>query len=148
MSIIYVDADACPVRDEAQKVALRYGLKVIMVSNGGIRPSRDHMVEIIIVSKEADAADDWIVEHIEKNDIVITQDILLADRVLKKDAKALSPAGKEFTLNNIGIKLSMRELNQHLRETGEGGNFNAAFRPVDRSNFLQVLDLMAQRVKK
>ncbi len=145
MSIIYVDADACPVRDEAQKVATRYGLKSIFVSNGGIRPSSDPMVEIVIVASSADAADDWIEENIKEKDIVVTQDILLAARCLEKGAFALGTTGKEFSQANIGMALSMRELNQHLREIGAGGNFNAAFKRNDRSRFLQALDLLVTK---
>ncbi len=145
MSKIFVDADACPVRQEAQKVATRYKVKIIMVSNGGIRPSNDPMVETIIVSAGADAADDWIVDNAQKNDIVITQDILLAARCLKKQVIALGNSGKEYDANNIGNAVAMRELNQHLRETGEGGSFNPSFKKNDRSQFLQALDLLVTR---
>ena len=148
MVTIFVDADACPVREEAKKVANRFGLKVIMVSNGGIRPSRDPMVEIAIVPKDADAADDWIEERIGKSDIVVTQDILLAARCLNKGALALGPTGKEFNDDNIGMSLGMRELNQHLRETGAGGSFNSSFQPKHRSRFLEALDLMIRRAGK
>lgn len=147
MTIIFIDADACPVKEEAKKVANRFGLKTILVSNGGIRPSRDPMVEIVIVAKGADVADDWIEAKIEKNDIAITQDILLASRCLDRGALAIGVNGKEFTNENIGIKLAMRDLNQHLRETGEGGSYNKTFSNKDRSNFLQNLDLMVRRVK-
>lgn len=148
MSIIYVDADACPVRNEVKKVAFRYGLKTIMVSNGGIRPLRDELVEIIIVGHGLDVADDWIESHIVKNDIVITQDILLAARCLEKQALVVAPNGNEFSNDNIGIKKSMREFNRFLRETGEGGNYNAAFTQKDRSKFLQKLDLLIIKAKE
>ncbi len=146
MTIIFIDADACPVKEETKKVANRFGLKTILVSNGGIRPSNDAMIEIVVVAKGADVADDWIEAKIAKNDIVITQDILLASRCLDKSALAVGVNGKEFTNENIGIKLAMRDLNQHLRETGEGGSYNKAFSNKDRSNFLQNLDLMVRRV--
>jgi len=148
MPNIYIDADACPVKNEVLKVASRYKLKTILVSNGGIRPSSDPLVEIVIVSHGADVADNWIEEQIAQNDIVITQDILLADRCLKKQAFVIGVAGKEFTQSNIGYALSMREFNQHLRETGEGGSFNKAFSGKDRSQFLQTLDLMCQKSLK
>ena len=145
MTIIYVDADACPVREEVQKVAARYGVKTIMVCDGGIRPSWDPMVQIVVVPASADAADDWIVEHAKPKDIVITQDILLADRCLKNGVLVLRSTGKEFTQENIGNILAMRELNQHLRETGMGGSFNKPFDGADRSRFLQSLDLAVHR---
>lgn len=145
MSIIYVDADACPVRKEVIKVAERFGIKTIMVCDGGIRPSRDPMVEIVVVASGADAADDWIAEHATKGDVVVTGDIPLAARCLDEGALVLGSAGKEFTLGNIGMKLSMRELNQHLRETGMGGNFNKSFDGQDRSRFLQKLDLLVRQ---
>lgn len=145
MSIIYVDADACPVRKEVVKVAERYGLKTIMVCDGGIRPSYDPMVQIVVVSAGADAADDWIEQHAQKGDIVITQDILLAARCLENHAMVLGSNGKEFSTENIGNILAMRELNQHLRETGMGGSFNKPFDSNDRSRFLQSLDLAVGR---
>jgi hypothetical protein len=148
MSIIYIDADACPVRKETLKVGARYSVKTIMVSNGGIRPSNDPLVEIVIVAHGADIADDWIEEQVKANDIVITQDILLAKRCLDKKAFVLGVNGKEFSEQNIGYAISMREFNQHLRETGEGGNFNKAHSASDRSRFLQALDLMVQRANK
>ncbi len=146
MSIIYVDADACPVRKEVVKVAQRYGLKTIMVCDGGIRPSYDPMVQIVVVSAGADAADDWIEQRAQTGDIVITQDILLAARCLKNEATVLGSNGKIFSTENIGNILAMRELNQHLRETGMGGSFNKPFDSNDRSRFLQSLDLAVQRV--
>ena len=145
MTIIYVDADACPVRKEVQKVAERFGLKTVFVCDGGIRPSRDPLVQVVVVPAGADAADDWIEEHASVADIVITQDILLAARCLDKGALVLGPGGKEFTQANIGMKLGMRELNQHLRETGMGGSFNKPFDAADRSRFLQALDLAVHR---
>jgi len=142
---IYLDADACPVRKEAEKIAERFGVKLVVVSNGGIRPSRDEMIETIIVAKGADAADDWIEEHIKPNDIVVTQDILLADRCLKKQVIAIGPNGKEFNQANIGMILGMRELNQHLRETGMGASYNKPFDAKDRSRFLQNMDLLLRQ---
>ena len=145
MSIVYVDADACPVRGEVEKVAARFNVKTIMVCDGGIRPSYDPMVQLVVVSAGADAADDWIAEHAQTGDIVITQDIPLAARSLEKGALVLSADGKEFTSDNIGMSLSMRELNQHLRETGMGNSFNKSFSAADRSRFLQKLDLLLTR---
>ncbi|HTJ56649.1 MAG TPA: YaiI/YqxD family protein [Devosiaceae bacterium] len=145
---IYVDADACPVKDEALRVAERHGLPIVFVANTGLRPSRDPMVRYVVVGQGADAADDWIVEHLATNDIVVTADIPLADRALKGGAHALGPTGKLFTADSIGMALAMRDLNRHLRETGDSRGFNAAFTARDRSSFLSALDLLVNRAIK
>ena len=143
---ILVDADACPVKEEVVTVAERHGVAVTFVSNGGLRPSRDPMIRNVVVSRDkADAADDWIVENARGNDIVITADIPLASRALEKGAFAVGPTGKVFTAETIGTALAMRDLNRHLRETGESKGYNAAFAPRDRSAFLQALDRMARQ---
>src|SRR5665213_1232104 len=145
---IYVDADACPVKDEAQRVAERHGLPIVYVANAGLRPSRDPMIRYVMVPQGADAADDWIVEHAEANDIVVTADIPLADRALERGAVALGPTGKLFTADSIGMALAMRDLNRHLRETGESRGLNAGFTPRDRSAFLAALDAAVNRAIK
>jgi uncharacterized protein YaiI (UPF0178 family) len=137
---IYVDADACPVKDEVVRVAGRHGLATTFVANFGLRPSRDPMIRNVVVSQGADAADDWIVEHVAAGDIVVTADIPLARRALEKGAVVLGPTGRPFTQSSIGMALAMRELNQHLRETGESRGLNAGFTSRDRSAFLQALD--------
>ena len=137
---IYVDADACPVKEEVLRVAARHGVKVTMVANFGLRPSRDPMVVHVTVPQGADAADDWIVEHVAAGDIVVTSDIPLAGRALEKGALVLGPTGRAFTTDSIGMALAMRELNQHLRETGESRGLNAGFSAKDRRAFLQALD--------
>ena len=147
MPQIFVDADACPVKDEVVKVAERHGLVVTFVSNGGLRPSRDPMIRNIVVSKGADAADDWIVENARANDIVITADIPLAARAVALGAHVLGPTGKKFTPETIGMAVAMRDLKQHLRETGEIKGYNAGFRPADRSAFLSALDTLGRRAK-
>jgi uncharacterized protein YaiI (UPF0178 family) len=146
--IIYVDADACPVKDEALRVAERHGLAIVYVANTGLRPSRDPMIRYVMVPQGADAADDWIVEHLAPNDIVVTADIPLADRTLKGGAQAIGPTGKLFTPDSIGMALAMRDLNRHLRETGDSKGLNAAFTPRDRSAFLSALDAAATRALK
>lgn len=146
--IIYVDADACPVKDEVVKVADRLGLIVTFVSNGGLRPSRDPMVRNVVVSKSADAADDWIVENTKANDIVVTADIPLASRTVALGAHVLGPTGKPFTPETIGMAVAMRDLKQHLRETGEIKGYNAGFTAQDRSRFLGALDQTARRALK
>jgi uncharacterized protein len=144
---IFVDADACPVKAEAMKVAERLGLVVTLVSNGGIRPSRDPMIKVVVVPAGADAADDWIVEQAAANDIVLTADIPLASRSIDKGCHVLGFSGKPFTPASIGMALAMRDLNQHLRETGESKGYNAGFTPADRSAFLSALDTLGRRAK-
>jgi len=146
--ILYVDADACPVKSEVIKVAERHNLKVIQVADGGLRPSRDPMVQNVIVTQGADAADDWIAENIRAQDICITNDIPLAKRCLEKQAKAVKPNGKLFDEENIGMALAMREINQHIRESQQTQTYNAGFTQKDRSNFLQELERLIQQGKK
>jgi uncharacterized protein len=145
---IYVDADACPVKDEVLRVAARHGLKVTMVANRGLRPSRDPMIAHVMVPQGADAADDWIVEHVAAGDLVVTSDIPLASRSIAKGAVVLGPTGRPFTPDSIGMALAMRELNQHLRETGESRGLNAGFTSKDRSAFLQALDEAVVKAKR
>ncbi|MEP5727954.1 MAG: YaiI/YqxD family protein [Sulfitobacter sp.] len=137
---IFIDADACPVKSETLKVAERYRLPVKIVSNGGMRPSRDPMVETIVVAAGADAADDWIADNCSKDDIVITADIPLAARILEAQASPLGPTGKVFTEETIGMALAMRQLKQDLRESNQSQTYNRGFEARDRSNFLQALD--------
>ena len=145
---IYVDADASPVKDEVLRVAERHGVVVTMVANFGLRPSRDPMIRTVMVPQGADAADDWIVEHVAAGDIVCTNDIPLAGRALAKGATVLGSTGKPFTEASIGMALAMRELNQHLRETGESKGYNAGFTAKDRQAFLQALDEAVVRAKR
>jgi uncharacterized protein YaiI (UPF0178 family) len=142
---ILVDADACPVKEEIVRVAERHGLAVTFVANTGLRPSRDPMVRNVIVSTAFDAADDWIAGNAAPNDIVVTADIPLAARALEKGALVLGPTGKVFTAETIGTALAIRDLNRHLRETGESKGYNAAFAPRDRSAFLQALDRLIRQ---
>ena len=144
---IFIDGDACPVKDEALKVAGRHRLPVLIVSNGGLRPSHDPMVTHVVVQKSADAADDWIVDHVLAGEIVVTADIPLAARIVAKGAHALGPNGRPFTADSIGMAVAMRDLKQHLRETGEIKGFNPGFTKEDRSRFLGALDRLARRAK-
>src|SRR5690606_9252425 len=144
---IFVDADACPVKEEAKRVAERLGLVITYVSNGGIRPSRDPMVRVVVVPTGADAADDWIVEQAQRNDIVLTADIPLASRAIDHGRHGTGFAGKPFTPASIGMALAMRDLKQHLRETGEIQGYNPGFRPADRSAFLSALDTLGRKAK-
>lgn len=148
MLIIYVDADACPVKNEVFRVATRHNLQVYLISNSRLTMIVDKNVHKIQVDSAPDAADNWIEEHIGIGDIVVTVDILLADRCLKKDAHAISPTGKIFNTNNIGIAKSMRDLRTYLREIGAAPSYNASFSSQDRSHFLQTLEEVIQLIKK
>jgi uncharacterized protein YaiI (UPF0178 family) len=146
---LFIDGDACPVKAEALRVAERHKVPVVIVSNGGIRPSRDPMVTHIVVAKTtADAADDKIVEEAAAGDVTVTADIRLAARLIEKDVQVIGPTGRAFTKDSIGMALAMRDLSQHLRETGESRGFNASFTPRDRSRFLEELDRMLRRAVK
>ncbi|MBT5660048.1 MAG: YaiI/YqxD family protein, partial [Rhodospirillaceae bacterium] len=137
---IFIDADACPVKDETLRVAARHGLKTYMVSDGGIRPSQMPLVELVIVAQGPDAADNWIADHIQKADICITSDIPLAARCLERSALAIKPNGVPFTENGIGMALANRELMQALRESGEITGGPKPFSKSDRSQFLDRLE--------
>ncbi len=145
---IYVDADACPVKPEIAKVAERHGLHVVLVSNSGMRPSRDPKVRHVVVSDSFDAADDWIVEHALPGDIAITGDVPLAKRLVENDVHVSGHSGKLFTSETIGIQSAMRDFNQEMREAGAISGYNAPFSQRDRSNFLQALDLLVRRAMK
>jgi uncharacterized protein YaiI (UPF0178 family) len=145
---IFVDADACPVKEEIERVATRHGLAVHIVSNGGIRPSRNPLVQTVIVPEGADAADDWIAERAGPRDIVVTADIPLAARALKKGAAVLGPTGKAFTEESIGLALGLRDLNKHLREASGRPTYNASFTKDDRSRFLSALENAVQAAKR
>jgi len=142
---IFVDADACPVKNEAVTVAQRHGLIVTFVSNGGLRPSRDPMIRNVVVSKGADAADDWIVENARPNDVAVTADVPLAARLVPAGVHVIGPTGRPFTPESIGMAVAMRDLKQHLRETGEDRGFNRSFAARDRSEFLSALDRTVRR---
>lgn len=145
---IYVDADACPVKDEALKVAERHGIAITYVSNAWMRLPESALVTRVVVPEGADAADNWIAERIGPGDICVTQDIPLASRCLKAGARAIGNTGKPFTDASIGMALAMRDLSQHLRETGESRGFNAAFTRQDRSRFLEAMEHAVQAIKR
>ena len=148
MVTIYVDADACPVKEEVIKVAERHGLPVVFVANTGLRPSRDPMVKFVTVSGKFDAADDWIVENAAPNDIGITADMPLAAQLVANGVHTLSHAGRVFNEANIGMALGMRNLNQELRESQVIKGHNRTFSARDRSNFLQALEGAIQAAKR
>lgn len=145
MTTIYIDADACPVKDEVERVAARHNLDTIMVTDGGLRPSQNPRVRLVIVEQGADAADDWIVAHIEANDICVTNDIPLAAQCLEKDALAIKSNGELFTQDAIGMALATRTLMQGLRETGTITGGPAPFSKRDRAQFLDRLETTVQK---
>ena len=148
MTILYIDADACPVKDEVYRVADRYGLAVFVVSNSWIRIPRDPRVTSVVVEDGPDVADDWIAERAGPGDIVITADIPLAERALKAGAQALHGNGKPFTPDNIGGALASRSVGEHLRSMGEVTGGPKPFGPADRSRFLQALDAAVIRARR
>jgi uncharacterized protein len=148
MTTIYVDADACPVKEEAAKVAARHGLAIHFVSNAFMRLPDGEKVHRVVVPDGPDVADDWIAERITSSYIAVTADIPLASRCLKAGAKVIGATGKPFTDANIGTALAMRDLQQHLRETGESKGYNASFTKQDRSRFLQVLEQAVQDIMR
>lgn len=147
---ILVDADACPVKDEVYKVALRHSVKTIVVSNGGIRIPDHPLIVREIVTGAFDAADDFIAGKADAQTIVVTADILLADRCLKSGASVVAPNGKPFTTSSIGASIATRAIMQDLRGSGDptaaGGQ--KPFSKEDRSRFLQALDLAITRLKR
>ncbi len=148
MTQIFVDADACPVKAEATKVAERHDLVITFVANSGMRPSRDPMIRNVVVSGKFDAADDWIVENAAAGDIAVTADVPLAARLVENGVHVLGPTGRPFTPESIGMALAMRNLKQDLREAGEIKGYNPGFTARDRSAFLQALDATVRRAMK
>jgi hypothetical protein len=142
---IFVDADACPVKEEVYKVARRYGCPVRVVANSFIRTPPD--VQLVIVDAGPDLADDWIAERVAPGDIVITNDIPLAGRSLKAGGAALGATGKAFTESSIGSALAQRELMEHLRSFGEITGGPKPFSSADRSRFLSALDAAVQKAR-
>ena len=144
---IFVDADACPVKAEVERVANRHKIKTYVVSNGGIRPSQNPLLNLVVVSKEADAADIWISENMSANDIVVTSDIVLAANLIEKGARVIKPTGEILNGKNIGEIFAMRDLMYDIRAADpfrqSGGT---AFSKNDRSRFLDGLERLA-RVK-
>jgi len=148
MSFIYVDGDACPVKDEVYRVALRHDLKVFVVSDAPLRASAPGRVEFIRVKQGFNAADDWIAERAAAGDVVVTADIPLAARCLERGARVVSPTGKEFTEDSIGNALATRELMDQLRAMGEVTGGPKPFARSDRSRFLSRLEDILQALKR
>lgn len=145
---IFVDADACPVKDEVLRVAVRHDVPVVIVGNAWIRGLDHPLVQKIVVGQEPDAADDWIAEKIGPGDVAVTRDIPLASRCLEKGAKVLDHGGKSFTDASIGMALAMRDLMTTLRDAGEVTGGPSSFSRQDRSKFLQALETTLQAVRR
>jgi uncharacterized protein YaiI (UPF0178 family) len=148
MTVLYIDADACPVKDEVYRVAGRYGLSVFAVCNSWIRTPPGPAVQLVVVEAGPDAADDWIAERAGPGDIVVTADIPLAQRALSAGAQAIHPAGRPFTADNIGGALASRAVGEHLRSMGEATGGPKPFAPADRSRFLQALDAAVVKARR
>lgn len=150
MTRIFIDADACPVRTEAVRVAERHGLRAFVVSNGGIRPDPNPLVETVIVAEGPDAADMWIADRVGPGDICVTADIVLAGRCIERGGRAIRPNGDVFTPSNIGHALAMRDLMADLRAAnplGAGGG-QKPFGRTDRSRFLDALDRQVRQAMR
>jgi uncharacterized protein len=147
-TVIYVDADACPVKDEIYKVARRVSLDVLVVANSYIRTPPERRIKFVLVDAGPDIADDWIAERAGRGDVVVTNDIPLAGRALERGAEVLSPAAKVFTTDMIGSALATRELMEHLRSFGQITSGPKPFDQKDRSAFLSALDAAINRAKR
>lgn len=145
---IYIDADACPVKDETYKVAARYKIKTFVVANSYMKTPLDPFIEMKVVAGTFDAADDWIVENVTSYDVVVTSDILLAERCVKKGTRVLGPKGVEFTEDNVGSAVANRELMQNLRHMGENRGGPAPMDQKARSQFLGKLDQIIQALSR
>ncbi len=145
---IFVDADACPVKQEVYRVASRYNIDVTLVTNSWMRIPNELWIALEVVEDGFDAADDWIVTHVEPHDIVVTADIPLASRCLKKGARVIGPTGKPFTENNIGHVVATRDLLSALRGAGEITGGPPPLKKRDRSRFLQQLDEVIQAIRR
>ncbi len=148
MTSLYIDADACPVKDEVYRVAERYALPVFVVSNSWIRTPRRPGISSVVVEAGPDVADDWIAERAGPADVVVTADIPLAARALKAGAQAIHSNGRPFTIDGIGAALASRAIGEHLRGMGEVTRGPPPFAPADRSRFLQALDAAVVRARR
>ncbi len=148
MPEVYVDADACPVKEEIYRVAGRYGLKVLVVSNGWLRVPDTPLVERVTVTEGLDRADDWIAERAGPGDVVVTADVPLASRCVKRGARVVAPNGRPFTESSIGNDLATRNLLTELRDTGQIRGGGRPFTKADRSRFLGTLDTVVQAIRR
>ena len=145
---LYIDTDACPVKQEICKVAKRYHLSVTFVANSWMRISDQEGARLVVVGDQFDAADQWIVDHVSKDDIVITADIPLASLCVKAGARVLAPSGQLFTSANVGGALATRDLMKDLRAEGLVSGGPPPFEARDRSRFLERLDQLIRQIKR
>ena len=145
---LYIDADACPVKDETYRVAARYGLRVFVVSAAGVRPPQGGNVTAVVVGDRFDAADDWIAERVGRGDVVITADIPLAARCVDQGALVVTPQGRKLDSRNVSAVRATRDLMAHLREAGTVTGGPAPFSRKDRSRFLAALDETVQAIRR
>ena len=145
---IFIDADACPVKEEAYRVARRYQARVKLVANSFMRAPDDPLIERVLVEAGPDAADDWIADRAAPGDIVVTADLPLADRCLKVGAQVVTHRGEALTADSIGSALAVRAVMEHLRSMGDVTGGPKAFQPADRSRFLQTLDAAAHQARR
>jgi uncharacterized protein len=140
VTIVFLDADACPVKEETFRVAGRYGLHTVVVTNGWLRLPESPLIRLVVVESGLDRADDWIADHAEPGDVVVTSDVPLAHRCVAKGVRTLAPSGRPFTEDSIGNDRAMRDLMTELRDTGQIRGTGRAFTKQDRSRFLSALD--------
>ena len=145
---IYVDADACPVKKEVERISVRHNLKTFLVCDGGIRPPQNLLIQLVVVNQGADAADEWIVDHIARADICVTNDIPLAGFCLKKGAFAIKANGYQYTNDNIGMALATRKIMEEIRSKGEISRGSPSFSKMDRSKFLNRMEMIIMEAKK
>jgi hypothetical protein len=148
MTVLYVDADACPVKNEAVRVGERHNVPIKFVSNSWMRLPDGDLIERVVVPEGPDEADNWIAERAQTGDVVITADVPLAARCVKAGALVIGPTGKPFREDGIGMRLAMRDLNTHLREIGEIREGGPAFTKNDRSRFLNQLETTMRAAKR
>jgi uncharacterized protein YaiI (UPF0178 family) len=148
MTEIYIDADACPVKEETLRVARRHKLKTYIVSDGGVRPERDVLVEMVYVASGEDAADNWIAEKIAPRDVCVTNDVRLAARCIDAGAKAIKSTGEPFSEAGIGMAVANRNLMADLRETGAVTGGPAPFSKADRARFLDRLEQLIRAAQR
>lgn len=148
MTEIFIDGDACPMKDEVYAVAARHGLAVVVVANQPIRVPADLGVEMVVVAEGPDAADDWIAEEVRPGDVVITADIPLAARCLEVGASVLGSDGREFTSDSIGGALATRAIKSSIRESGQPTRGPRPLSPRDRSRFSNELDRIVHRIRQ
>ena len=148
MTILYVDADACPVKNEVIRVGERHNTPIKIVANSWMRLPESDLIERVVVPEGPDVADDWIAERVGKGDVVVTADVPLASRCVNAGAQVISPNGKPFREDAMGMRLAMRDLNTHLRETGQIRESAPAFTKQDRSRFLDKLEIVMRTAKQ